>query len=257
MGNRIMALVVFIAVFALALPGLADSPSKKAEKTYKIHGFLGESSMVAAPNKAVTLFDADSNKALANTNSNLFGKYAFKKLPPGHYLVKVGERVMEVYLIDKDVRLDIDLSAKDGTMNYAAGAVPQAAKPTENKGTVTPPGQPGGDAGLAGQFSGKYYSFTGGSTLSGGGGSESQIAFCPDGSYFESYESGYYGSGQWGQAGQSRASGKWSIQGTIESGTITITYANGKQETVEYQTTGERGCYKFGGRLYCYSGACD
>ncbi|HOD66316.1 MAG TPA: hypothetical protein PKW75_03685 [candidate division Zixibacteria bacterium] len=93
--------------------------------------------------------------------------------------------------------------------------------------------------------------------MGGGGGSESQIAFCPDGSYFESYESGYYGSGQWGQAGQSRASGTWSITGTIETGTITITYANGKQETVRYETTGESGCYKFGGRLYCYNGACD
>jgi hypothetical protein len=257
MGNRIIASTILIAVFVMAVSGLADSASKKEEKTYKIHGFLGESSTVAAPNKTVTLFDADSNKALANSNSNFFGKYSFKKLPPGHYLVKVGEKVMEVYLIDKDVRLDIDLSAKDGTMNYAKGAAAQAAKPGEKKGEATPPGQPGGDADLAKQFSGKYYSYTGGSSLSGGGGSESQIAFCPDGSYFESYESGYYGSGQWGQASQSRASGKWSIQGTIESGTITIAYANGKQQTVQYQTTGERGCYKFSGRLYCYNGACD
>lgn len=257
MGYRTIASTIFIAFFAVALTGLADPPSQKAEKTYKIHGFLGESSTVSAPNKTVTLFDADSNKALANTNSNLFGKYTFKKLPPGHYLVKVGEKIMEVYLIDKDVRLDIDLSAKDGTMNYAAGAATQAAKPTEKEGAVTPPGKPGGDANLAKQISGKYYSYTGGSTLSGGGGSESQIAFCPDGSYFESYESGYYGSGQWGQAGQSRASGTWSIQGTIESGTIIITYANGKQQTVQYQTTGERGCYKFSGRLYCYNGVCD
>lgn len=257
MSKRIITLTIFIAIFAMALTAAAESPSKKAEKTYKIHGFLGESSTVAAPNKTVTLFDADSNKALANTNSNFFGKYAFKKLQPGHYLVKVSEKVMEVYLIDKDVRLDIDLSAKDGTMNYAAGAAAQAAKPDEKKGVVTPPGQPGGDANLAKEMAGKYYSYTGGSTLSGGGGSESQIAFCPDGSYFESYESGYYGSGQWGQAGQSRASGTWSVEGTIESGTITITYSSGKQETVQYRSTGEKGCYKFGGRLYCYNGACD
>jgi hypothetical protein len=256
MGNRKIASMIIIAVFAMVTSGMADPPSKKAEKNYKIHGFLGESSMVAAPNKTVTLFNADSNKALANTNSNFFGKYAFKKLPPGHYLVKVGEKIMEVYLIDKDVRLDIDLSAKDGAMNYAAGAAAKTAKPIEKKGEATHSVQPG-DADLAKRFSGKYYSYTGGSTLSGGGGSESQIAFCPDGSYFESYESGYYGSGQWGQAGQSRASGNWSIQGTIDSGTITITYANGKIQTVQYQTTGERGCYKFDGRLYCYNGACD
>ena len=256
MSTRIISATIFIAVFAMALSGMADSPSKKAEKTYKIHGFVGESSTVAAPNRTVTLFNADSNTALANTNCNFFGKYSFKKLPPGHYLVKVGEKAMEVYLIDKDVRLDIDLSAKDGTMNYAAGAAAQAAKPTGRKGEATSSAQPG-DADLAKLFSGKYYSYTGGSTLSGGGGSESQIAFCPDGSYFENYESGYYGSGQWGQAGQSRTSGSWSIQGTIESGTITITYANGKQETVQYQTTGEQGCYKFDGRLYCYNGACD
>ncbi len=76
---------------------------------------------------------------------------------------------MDVYLIDKDVRLDIDLSAKDGTMNYAAGAAAQAVKPTEKKGEATPSVQPSGDADLAKLFSGKYYSYTGGSTLSGGG----------------------------------------------------------------------------------------
>ncbi len=81
MGKRIIASTIFIAVFTMAISGMADSPSKKAEKTYKIHGFLGESSTVAATNKTVTLFNADSNKALANTNSNFFGKYAFKKLP--------------------------------------------------------------------------------------------------------------------------------------------------------------------------------
>jgi len=131
LDNRIIVSTILIAVFAMAVPGLADSTSQKAEKTYKIHGFLGESSTVAAPNKTVTLLDADSNTALANTNSNFFGKYAFKKLPPGHYLVKVAEKVMEVYLIDKDIRLDVDLSANDGTMNYAAGAAAQAAKPAE------------------------------------------------------------------------------------------------------------------------------
>ena len=257
MGNRIIASMIVIAVFAMAVSGLADSASKKTEKTYKIHGFLGESSTVAAPGKIVTLLDADNKKAVANSKSNFFGKYAFKKLPAGHYLVKVGEKVMEVYLIDKDIRLDIDLSAKDGTMNYAAGAVTKSVTPVEKKSEPAIPGQPTGDTDLAKQFSGKYYSYTGGSTLSGGGGSESQIAFCPDGSYFESYESGYYGSGQWGQAGQSRANGTWSIKGTIESGTISISYSNGKQQSLQYQTTGERGCYKFGGRLYCYNGACD
>jgi hypothetical protein len=257
MANRVFASIIFITVFTMAVSGFADSASKKPEKTYKIHGFLGESSTVAAPGKMVTLFDADSNKAITNTKSNFIGKYAFKQLPSGHYLVKVGDKVMEVYLIDKDIRLDIDLSSKDGTMNYAAGAAANVLKSDKKKAESTPTGQPGGDTDLAKQFSGKYYSYTGGSTLSGGGGSESQIAFCPDGSYFESYESGYYGSGQWGQAGQSRASGTWSIKGTLESGTITINYANGKQETVKYQTTGERGCFKFGGRIYCYNGVCD
>ncbi len=260
MKGRIPVLMALLAVVMLALSVSAGS-SKKSEKTYKIHGYVGESSTAAAPGKMVTLFDADSSKAIANTKSNFFGKYAFKKLQPGHYLVKVGDKTMEVYLIDKDIRLDVDLSAKDGDMNYGKKEADALAKQLEDNKSggegVTPPGKPGGDANLAQQMSGKYYSFSGGSTLSGGGGSESQIAFCPDGSYFESYESGYYGSGQWGSANQSKASGTWSIQGTIQSGTITITYGNGKQETVQYQTTGERGCYKFGGRLYCYNGACD
>jgi hypothetical protein len=258
MNRRITALIFIFTIVALAVSAVGGA-SKKKDKTYKIHGFVGESSTTAAPGKMVTLFDADSNKALANTKSNFFGKYAFKKLQPGHYLIKIGEKTIEIYLIDEDIRLDIDLSAKDGSMDYAKKPMEELTKQLENKesGGVTPPGKPGGDANLAQQMAGKYYSYSGGSTLSGGGGSESQIAFCPDGSYFESYESGYYGKGEWGAAGQSKASGTWSIQGTIQSGTITITYGSGKQQTVNYQTTGERGCYKFGGRLYCYNGACD
>lgn len=258
MSKRITALISIFIIVALAVTVYGGSSKKEKDKTYKIHGFVGETSTAAALGKMVTLFDADSNKALDNTKSNFLGKYAFKNLQPGHYLVKVGEKTMEVYLINKDIRLDIDLSAKDGSMNYAAKPMGDLSKQLENKGGgVMPPGNPGGDADLAKQMAGKYYSYSGGSTLSGGGGSESQIAFCPNGSYFESYESGYYGSGEWGSAAQSRANGTWSIQGTIQSGTITITYGNGKQQTIQYQTTGERGCYKFGGRLYCYNGACD
>jgi hypothetical protein len=248
MIDRLIAASGIIVIFILIVSCMGGPPGGSPETGYSIYGFVGESSVTAAPNRTVTLLNGDNGTPLANATTNLFGKYSFSHLAPGRYLIKTGEKTMEVYLIDKNIRLDIDLSSKDGVMNYAAGAA------KENK---TAPGKPEGDANLAQQIAGKYYSYSGGSTLGGGGGSESQIAFCPDGSYFESYESGYYSSGEWGSAAESKASGSWTIQGTIESGTITINYSNGRQSNIEYVASGEKGCYKFGGRLYCFNGACD
>lgn len=81
-------------------------------------------------------------------------------------------------------------------------------------------------AGIAGQ----WWSYSGTTTLSGGGGSERTVALCPDGRYFEQYESGYYGAG-WGTAGQGSGGGRWKAIGA-QSGTLVVTSAEG--ETTEY-----------------------
>ena len=105
-------------------------------------------------------------------------------------------------------------------------------------------------------MAGEYYSFA--------GSTEKKIMFCPNGAFFDSSESSYSGSGYdslgnqdmaWGSASQSQGSGQWSIQGNSQNGTIFLRYKSGKQVNVPYSPGPERGCYKFDGTLFCYSGS--
>jgi hypothetical protein len=47
--------------------------------------------------------------------------------------------------------------------------------------------------------------------------------------------------GNWGVAGQNSNRGRWSIQGSIDSGTITVTNPDGSQDRYEYRVFVERG----------------
>ena len=249
--KTVTALIVL--VFACGILSCSTAPPPGSLETgFTIHGYVGLGTTVPAMSRTLTLVNMDSQMAVANTTTNWMGKYAFSGLAPGHYLVKVEDKTVEVYLVSENYRLDIDLNSKDGVMKYGVAAIEKGSGAGQGS-----PGQPGGDANLAQQMAGKYYSYTGGGTLSGGGGSESQIAFCPDGSFYESYESGYYGSGQWGSASQSNATGSWSVEGSLQQGTITIRYQSGKTVNVQYQAGDEKGCYYFDQRIYCFNGACD
>jgi hypothetical protein len=241
------AVVAVLVVVPLMVSCSSAPPPGSAMEGYSVHGYVGVGTSMPAMSRTLTLINVDTQTAIANTQTNWMGKYSFSGLTPGHYLVKVEDKTMDIYLVSENYRLDIDLNAKDGVMKYGVAAA-------KGGGAA---GQPGGNPDLAKQFTGKYYSYTGGSTLSGGGGSESRIAFCPDGSFFEAYESGYYGSGQWGGASQSNASGTWAVEGTLDEGTATIQYRSGKTVNVKYRAAQDKGCYYFDSRLYCFEGACD
>jgi hypothetical protein len=76
------------------------------------------------------------------------------------------------------------------------------------------------DANLQQQFAVKLYKYSGGGYGSSGG-TETIISFCPDGRFFKSGESSYSGDG-WGSASQGGETGRWRIQGNMQSGKITI-----------------------------------
>jgi hypothetical protein len=246
-----------VAVALLTIGCSGPPPPGNPEIGYSIWGFVGQNPTTPAANIPVLLINGDTDRPVANKNTNIFGKYTFSGLKPGYYKIKAGNKVLEAYITTENIRVDIDLSSASGVMNYAAAAVQGA----------TAPGKPGGDPELAKRFSGKWFSFTGGSTLSGGGGSKSELAFCSNGAYYEDYEAGYYGSGTdqygdqsmaWGAASESGASGTWSIQGTVSSGQITVTYKDGSQTVIEYQQyENDPQCYYFNGRLHCYNGPCE
>jgi len=113
---------------------------------------------------------------------------------------------------------------------------------------------PRADNSLMRYFAGKYYSYTGGSTITGGAGTERQVMLCPDGRYFDSSE--FSASGQdWGGARQSGNAARWKIQGNKTQGTITLVFPGGEQRSVRYQVTGEEGVILFDGIKFAFAGA--
>jgi len=120
-----------------------------------------------------------------------------------------------------------------------------------------PAGSSGGpsDSGLMKYFAGEYYSYSGGSTLSGGAGTERTVTLCPDGTYRDSYEFSASGSG-WGGANSQRGAARWNAQGDKSRGVITVTYANGQTKRVSYQALSkDQGTILFDGVKFAYAGA--
>ena len=85
------------------------------------------------------------------------------------------------------------------------------------------------------------------------------MTFFPDGTYSDQSEASYSGNlsdgGNWGVANQNSNRGRWTIQGTIDSGVITVISPDGTQTRYEYYVFVERGEkyyreYKFNGYLY-------
>lgn len=115
-------------------------------------------------------------------------------------------------------------------------------------------GQGRGDSSLMNYFAGKYYSYSSGSTISGGAGTERQVMLCPNGQFYDSYEFSASGS-DWGGANSQQGAARWSIQGTKSQGVITIIRPDGRAEQVPYQVAGEKGVIFFNGIKFAFAGA--
>lgn len=77
----------------------------------------------------------------------------------------------------------------------------------------------------------------------------------PDGTYEESYEAGYsgqfhdqggYQTGHWGATGNQQGQGRWTIQGTLKRGSLTLTAADGSRTVYQYQVHYKNGEYFWG-----------
>lgn len=76
------------------------------------------------------------------------------------------------------------------------------------------------------------------------------MTFFPDGTFSDQSEASYSGNmtdgsgnntGNWGVAGENSSRGRWNIQGTIDSGVITVISPDGTQTRYEYNVFVERG----------------
>jgi hypothetical protein len=236
----------FVLLFTLAIlcAPLLVAKEKKAGEGFKVSGYVGTSSTSAATGINVVLLDKATGAPVDSVSTNFLGRYKFSNVPPGTYIIKAEKVTREVTVVKKDIRMDIDLSAPGGVMDYMKGATQQA-------GSSAPPAGPS-DPALQRAMAGEYYSYA--------GSTERKLMLCPNGTFFDSRESshsGSFGTGQggWGAASAGAGSGTYAIQGNQQSGTITFSYKGGKRSTARYQSTGERGCYKFDGTPFCYSGA--
>ena len=246
---RIFASILIITAVLSAQAAFGQGKTK----AFKVSGFVGQSTSAAAPNVAVVLIDKDSGEVVGNDQTNFFGKYTFKNVPPGVYVLQVEKIQRTLAVKDKNVRLDIDLSAEAGMMDYMKTGVAEIN--AKNKGGG-PGGSPGpSDPQMTQAIAGEYYSYA--------GSTEKKVMFCPEGTFFDSSESSYSGTGTdslgnqamaWGNASQNQGSGQWAIQGNAQSGTITLVYKSGKRVEVKYQAGAEKGCYNFDGTVFCYSG---
>ena len=112
-----------VSIVCLALAGcVAPPPAGDMQSGFSVWGYLGTSPTVPAPMRQVVLLDAKSGDPLASSQTNFMGKYTFNGLPPGQYVLDAPPIKRSVAVVDASVRVDIDLSAPDGAMNYAAGA---------------------------------------------------------------------------------------------------------------------------------------
>lgn len=255
---------IHLRLLSWLLPGLLAislvptvSAREKDKDALKLSGFVGLSSTQPASKVVVKLLDGESGKVLDMAETGILGRYKFEKLRPGLYVLQVGELKREVLLKDKDKRVDIDMSAKDGVarsfktedlVNALGGAA---------TGTTAGPAPGPNDPNLMQTMAGQYWGYQ--------GSTEVKLALCSSGSFQEYSESSYSGrsndslgnqTGAWGAASQGGRRGNWSVQGNTRQGTINLAYAGGKPVAVRYQAVDQQ-CFNFEGRTLCRTGAAN
>ena len=120
--RRASVLLLTLVLFGLPLLPGKDKGNKDG---FKVSGFVGTSSTSAANGVNVVLIDKATGTPVDSVSTGIFGKYTFKNVKPGTYIVKAEKVRREVTVVQKDIRMDIDLSAPGGEMDYMKGAMQQ------------------------------------------------------------------------------------------------------------------------------------
>lgn len=224
----------------------------------EIEGFVGQSSMQVAPGVSVKLKDGETGKVLDIDETNFFGKYSFEDVVPGYYHIQAEHITREVMVkkASDEKRLDIDLSAKGGVMDYSKAGQTGSAQKKSGNPTASQTQNRSNNETLANQIAGVWWGYA--------GSTERQIGLCPGGAYKDYTESGYSGQSYnslgdqtmaWGAASQGGGQGRWTIQGDTQSGTIYVQYNNGQSRALHYNQIGDPGCLNIDGSRLCRKSA--
>jgi hypothetical protein len=263
MGGKMVKYLFFLigVIFNVFIMSSCNMPMMMEDPAagYKIHGFIGKSTTEAAVSETVTLIDTQTGKAIDKSTTNYFGKYSFKGLPPGKYQIKVDRFSSNVFIKNKSQRLDFDLSAADGKFDYMGSAMKDMSKLLTELAGGSSAGyaDPGpNDPALMQWIAGYYYGYSS-SGMGTSSGTETKIMLCPDGTFRTATESGYsgttYAGSPWLSGAQGGDHGRWSIQGTQQSGTMVVVSPQGDKTTYEYSACGN-GCFYFGQKKFGYAG---
>jgi hypothetical protein len=104
-------------------------------------------------------------------------------------------------------------------------------------------------------FAGEWYSYSSGSTIYGGAGTERKMTLCPNGLYRDSSEFSASGGG-WGSASAQANWGRWSIQGDKVQGVIIVMSPNGQSKRIPYRIISkEQQTINFDGVMFAFAGA--
>jgi hypothetical protein len=103
-------------------------------------------------------------------------------------------------------------------------------------------------------FAGEWYSYTSGSTIYGGAGTERKMTLCSNGLYRDSSEFSASGGG-WGAAREQAGWGRWTIQGDRAQGVVMVRYPNGQSRRITYQKNSKAGkIFDFDGIMFVFAG---
>ncbi len=255
MKKRTVLFLVLLVLTSFLLSCVMTPAPKTSRSGFAIAGFIGKTPEVPASGATVTLLDGAGKKQLQSATTNFFGTSSFAQLPPGHYTVAAGKFRKKIQLQDRDIRMDMDLSAPDGGMDYFSHSAKKALKEAQSQngsGGVGGGRSGPNDPALAKQIAGVWWGYA--------GSTERKIGLCPDGTYMDYTESGYsgrthdsggYQTGAWGNASQRSGSGTWSVQGNMQQGTIRVRYNNGRETTIQFRQCGKSGCLLFNGNTLC------
>jgi len=238
--NHKVLSILICTVVILIFPHNAYAKKKKLS----IYGFIWKTDTLPGVGYQVALFDKRTNRLLGVKKSNFFGKYKFKNIKPGHYVVRVGTLSRDILITNRSANEHFHLGTKDGKVDFLAIAM---------KGSTAADVGPS-DPQLMQWIAAEYYSYQ--------SSTERKLMLCPNGIFYDSSESSYSGNfsdgggnntGGWGNASNDSGSGKWGIQGNQQSGTITFSYKNGNTNKANYRAIGDN-CFIIDGVKYCYAG---
>ena len=225
--------IVFL--LTLIISCAVGPPPGSPQSGYSIHGFVGKTPTIPAMQENVVLINATTKQPVDMEKTSFLGKYTFSGVPPGLYIIQVADKQLQVFLKNKNVRQDIDLSAADGKMDYLSHHIKQAA---ESRG-LGPPGDPE----LVRHFAGMWAAYSGTS----GGGTLINYEFYPNGAFADASETSYSRQttdSSFGALGTDSSTARWKVKGDKQQGQIVIFYPNGNKRTINYRV------YSKGGRVY-------